>query len=198
MKPRSFIITICLLVFCSATSEASMLLYHKPEFKGQVVDIGTKAPIEGAVVVAIYKKNTLNPPAGSYTHVIEVKETLTDKNGRFSFPSYTTFIHPLSYSAGCSFLIYKPGYGSQGQVGITSFLSGAAEKNWERVSNNNKNLVFRYLTDGTVEIPRLMTNEDMKDAWMNAHIWGASLDKDEVPILFKTVTNENHKYMIRP
>jgi hypothetical protein len=198
MKYYCLIITVCLFALCSATCEASWILYHKPEFKGRVVDIETKAPIEGAVVVAIYEKHTLNPPAGSYTNIIGVKEVFTDKNGRFSFPTYTTIIHPLSYSGNCSFLIYKPGYGNLGQIGIEHYLSGKAEKDWERVSNWNKNLILRFLTDGTVEIPKLTSKEEMEKAWMKAHIWGASLDEGEIPVLFKTVTNENNKYMRHP
>lgn len=190
MKKKCLVIAICLLALCSANCEASWIFYRKPEFKGRVVDIETKAPIEGAVVVAIYKKHTLNPPAGSYTNVIGVKETLTDKNGRFDFPSYTTLIHPLSYSGNCVFLIYKPGYGNLGQIGIEYYLSGKAEKNWERVSNWNKSLVFRYVTDGTIEIPRLMTKEERKNAWESAGVWGAAIDKAEVPILVNIVDRE--------
>lgn len=198
MKTKSFIIAICVLVLFSAACEASMLFYHKPEFKGRVVDIDTKTPIEGAVVVAMYEKHTLNPPAGSYTNVIEVKETLTDNNGRFSFPSYTTFIHPLSYSGNCTFLIYKPGYGNLGKIGIEHYLTGKADKVWERTAIWNKSLIFRFMTDGTVEIPKLTTKEDMKDAWINAHIQGGSIDKDDIPVLLKAVTNENHNFMTNP
>lgn len=194
---KVYIIAICLLLLLSATCEASWLFYSKPEYNGRVVDVDTKEPIEGAVVVAIYEKHTLNPPAGSYTNVIGVKETLTDKNGSFNFPSYTTVIHPLSYSGNCTFLIYKPGYGNQGQIGIEHFLSGKAEKNWERKSTWNKSLIFRYLTDGTIEIPRLTSTEDMKDALRNAHLWGGpDIDKTEIPMLLNTVNQEEKKYYL--
>lgn len=183
MKKTILISVIALIVWCSATSEASWIFYHKPQFNGRVVDIDTKQPIEGAVVVAIYEKQTLNPPAGSYTNIIHVKEALTDKDGRFHFPSYMTLIHPLSYSGNCVFVIYKPGYGNLGQIGIEYFVSNRAEKPLERNAYWNPDLKFRYLPDGTIEIPLLTNNEDMKDALSNARIWGASLDIKYVPIL---------------
>ena len=194
MRNSYLILVISLLTLCSATCEASWLLYHKPEFKGRVVDIDTKQPIEGAVVVAIYYKSTLNPPAGSYSNVIHVKETLTDKDGRFRFPSYTTFIHPLSYSGNCEFLIYKPGYGNLGEEPVEDHFSGRAPSFFERKAYWNKNLVFRFLTDGTVEIPRLTTKEDRKDAWERAGIWGAQIDKAEVPILVNIVDREEKTF----
>lgn len=175
-------------------TQASWLIYHKPEFKGRVVNIDTKAPIEGAVVVAIYTKSTLNPPAGSYTNVINVKETLTDKDGRFHFPSYTTFIHPLSYSSKCNFIIYKPGYGNLGKEPVEDHFSGTAPAMFERIAYWNKNLVFRFLSDGTVEIPKLTNVEDMKDAWGRAHIWGAEIDRSEVPMLFNMVNKEEETF----
>ena len=198
IKKLILVMTIMLLVGLHKTmpAQANWLLYHKPEFKGRVVDIDTKTPIEGAVVVAIYEKHTLNPPAGSYTNVIKAKEALTDKNGRFGFPSYTTFIHPLSYSGNCTFLIYKPGYGNLGQIGIEYYLSGMAEKNWERNAYWNKNLIFRFLSDGTVEIPKLTSKNEMEKAWMNASIWGAEINEVEVPLLFKMANDENKKFMI--
>ncbi len=52
-------------------------------YKGVVVDSETGEPIEGAVVVAAYHRDGLGV-AGSYRgSPVEVKETVTDKNGEF-------------------------------------------------------------------------------------------------------------------
>lgn len=194
MKIAHIYIVFCLALLCSTTCEASWILYHKPEYKGRVVDIASKEPIEGAVVVAIYTKSTLNPPAGSYTNVIHVKETLTDKDGHFHFPSYTTLIHPLAYSNNCNFIIYKPGYGNLGQIGVGHHLSNVAEKVWERQAYWNKELVFRFLPGGTIEIPRLTSIEEMKKAWRNMGIWGAEIDRSEVPLLSNLEKIEENKF----
>ncbi len=197
MISKYLVLTLFLLTIFSSTCNASWLLYHKPEFRGHVVDIDTKEPIEGVVVVAIYYKSTLNPPAGSYSNVIHVKETLTDKNGGFYFPAYTTFIHPLAYSGNCEFLIYKAGYGNLGKEPVEEELSGKANKTFERKALWNNNLVFRFLPNGTIEVPKLTNIQDMKNSWGNAGIWGAEIDKSEVPLLYNMVTKEEQTIFIK-
>ena len=89
-----FISAVVLFINCTP-SNAGWLIYHKPEFKGKVIDAETKEPIEGAVVVVVYNKHSLlSGPGGGYSSVIKVKEALTDQNGEFHFPSYTTMIQP--------------------------------------------------------------------------------------------------------
>ena len=79
-----------------SASAYSWPLYSKPEFRGRVIDAETKQPIEGAVVVVLYKKWEFGGPGGGNTLPFDAKETLTDKNGEFYFPSYRTVIGPLS------------------------------------------------------------------------------------------------------
>jgi hypothetical protein len=51
-------------------------------YKGKVVDAVTGEPIEGVVVLAVWRKN--NPtPAGGISKYNDARETLTDKNGDF-------------------------------------------------------------------------------------------------------------------
>ena len=56
---KSIIFGLLIIVLMGASSEASLLVYHKPEFKGRVLDAETKEPIEGAVVVVNYAKQRL-------------------------------------------------------------------------------------------------------------------------------------------
>ena len=93
-----------------STSAYSWPIYSKPEFRGRVIDAETKQPIEGAVVVVLYKKWGFGGPGGGNTLPFDAKETLTDKNGEFYFPSYTTIIGPLSRTSRADFIIFKPGY----------------------------------------------------------------------------------------
>ncbi len=111
MKRLVLILSFLIVLFASAPAHAFWLVYHKPAYNGRVIDAETKEPIEGAVVVVEYEKETVGVPE-HYSSVIEVKETLTDKNGEFHIPSYTTIIQPLSIEGWATFIIYKPGYAS--------------------------------------------------------------------------------------
>ena len=53
--------------------------YHKPAFQGKVIDAETKEPIDGAVVVVIYKKYPIiSGPGGGGESIMDIKETLTN------------------------------------------------------------------------------------------------------------------------
>ena len=108
----ALITALILMGTVSGSYAGGWLIYHKPEFKGKVIDSETKQPIEGAVVVAIYYKKSMMGIVESYSVIMNVKETLTDKNGEFYIPSYTTVIQPLSWESKATFIIFKPGYGS--------------------------------------------------------------------------------------
>lgn len=58
MKKYLVFVLLALTFILNTNSYASWLIYHKPEFKGMVIDAETKEPIEGAVVVAVYYKVT--------------------------------------------------------------------------------------------------------------------------------------------
>jgi len=106
-----FIIVCILFISLAQTSHASWLIYSKPEFRGRVIDTETKQPIEEAVVVVLYYKRStfdLNP-GGTSSYVTKAKETLTDKNGEFSFPTYNEFMG-FNEDVGARFIFFKPGY----------------------------------------------------------------------------------------
>ena len=105
------VLSAMILLLAPDAGHAGWLIYHKPDFKGRVIDAETKEPIEGAVVVAAYYKSTMGVPH-RYSDIIHFQEVLTDKNGEFQIPSYTTIIQPLSWEDMVTFIIYKPGYGS--------------------------------------------------------------------------------------
>ena len=115
-----FIITIIVWLSFTCTAHA-WLFYSKPEFRGRVIDAETKQPIQGTVVVVLYEKGEFGGPGGGNTLPMDAKETLTDKNGDFYFPSYKTLIGPLSREDDVSFIIFKPGYMSVEGMGILNF-----------------------------------------------------------------------------
>ena len=121
----TFFIWALILALDVSQSYAGWLVYHKPEFKGIVIDAETKAPIEGAVmVVEYYTQPLITGPAGGSSSVMKVKETLTDKKGEYDFPPYTTLIQPNSIEDHAEFIIYKPGYKSSAEFTIWALPDG--------------------------------------------------------------------------
>ena len=120
-KSVIFIILTIVVWFAYSATAYAWLYYSKPEFRGKVIDAETKQPIEGTVVVVLYEKWEFGGPGGGNTLPMDAKETLTDKNGEFYFPSYRTLIGPLSREGDVSFIIYKPGYMSVDGMGIINF-----------------------------------------------------------------------------
>ena len=103
-----------LIVSIGTLCFAGWLIYHKPAYKGRIIDAETKEPIEGAVVVAIYYKYPIiSGPGGGSKSIVGIKEALTDEKGEFHIPSYTTFIQPNSLEHDTDFIFYKPGYGGR-------------------------------------------------------------------------------------
>lgn len=68
------------------------ILYHETSFKGKVIDADTKIPLEGIEAIAKYKKQLMGLEAN--THDVDTNSTITDKNGEFHIPSYTTLMAP--------------------------------------------------------------------------------------------------------
>ena len=87
--------------------------YTSDPIEAWVVDADTGKPIEGAIVVASWQLLgfTLDT-GGSRNHQLAVMETVTDKNGRFSFPGFTRVNFRLEKlgEEDPRVLIFKPGY----------------------------------------------------------------------------------------
>ncbi|RJQ22794.1 MAG: hypothetical protein C4560_01755 [Nitrospiraceae bacterium] len=182
----------------SSVSFAGWLIYYKPEFRGKVIGAETKEPIEGAVVVVVYKKHSLiSGPGGGYTSVIKVKETLTDKNGEFYFSPYTTLIQPNSIEDYAEFIIYKPGYGSYPNYQVTPrglnavseelFFSKGIGNTGELEALVQRKVELIRVTFGIVELPILKTWEDRN----KANMISPTDDDNEWPLLHEMIKKED-------
>ncbi|WP_224960487.1 hypothetical protein [Geomonas subterranea] len=153
------------LVLLAATASTAMWpVYHETAFDGRVLDFDTKQPLEGAVVVAIYNKRSMGAGKGQSSTVINIKEALTDKEGKFHIPSYTTILaQPFTRQDRTSFLIYKPGYASV-LLPLKNHFTGktTAERElspWYDPVLSGKYKI-RLRGAGIVEIPRLVTKDE--------------------------------------
>ncbi len=187
-------ITILILTgMLSGSAAAGWLIYHKPEFRGKVIDAETKEPIEGAVVVAIYNAHPIiSGPAGGSAYIIKIKETLTDEKGEFYFPAYTTIIQPLSIEDVVDFIIYKPGYGSYPGREIYPFNYVGPEYLFSKKLGTKEEVrrgtEIVTITHGVVELPALRTWEERRKASMISISGGIS--KNKWPLLNELIEKE--------
>jgi hypothetical protein len=167
------VITLLFSIIITTPSHA-WLIYNKPTFKGKVIDAETKKPIDGAVVVVTYSKKAIRVAPELVSIIVDVKESLTDNDGIFYIPSFTTIIDPFSWSKEVTFIIFKPSYGSfpdwrvsppKGmETHFEEFFSRdfGLEKEvwwsepWKTGAESNKIKV----TFGIVELPKLKTREE--------------------------------------
>ncbi len=187
-------------------SYAGWIIYHKPAFKGKVIDAETKEPIEGAVVVVAYYKTSYMGIVESHSVVINARETLTDKNGEFYIPSYTTIIQPLSSEDMANFIIFKPGYGNFPGYRHTpsglrpmdqelffskkTFGKEGELELWRRGEKRPELRKFKH-TFGVVELPKLKTREERRKASM---VGVTGYGSKDLPLLYKTL-NEEQRYL---
>ncbi|MBP7765056.1 MAG: carboxypeptidase regulatory-like domain-containing protein [Syntrophaceae bacterium] len=192
-----FIAFSVLLVIAAAQTSQAAFLYSKPEFCGRVIDSETKEPIAGAVVVVLYYKRStfsLNP-GGPSSFVTEAKETLTDKNGEFFFPSYSELMY-LNEDVGARFIFFKPGYqAGYGPTYISPLLTEkyfsageiAKEIEIEAGSFNNSSYVKWKGPLGIVELKKARTREEKLRTMPSPP---ANYTSKELPILIKFINSE--------
>jgi hypothetical protein len=191
MKKTIFIIFMILFWTFVPRSYASWMFYNKPEYKGKVIDAETKEPVEGVVVSVYYKTNTYNI-AGGGTRVIHTKETLTDVNGEFVIPSYTTIFSPFTTSDAAGFIIYKPGYGGYPSV-IDLCKNPELYFSVEMLGIQGEcmsgGISYKFVY-GLIELPKLITRDQRLRA-MPSH--PSECDSKDFPLLYRLINEENQR-----
>ena len=119
-------------------------------YRGRVIDAETKAPLAGAVVVALWWRNRVYPFHSVAEHYA-VRETVTDAEGRFLLDAKDVEEGAPRRTYHPEFLIFQPGYGSYPKkyVSPRGFTGGIFER-----------------PDTVVELPRLADREDRRK-----HLW---------------------------
>lgn len=128
-------------------------------WNGKIIDVETKDPLEGAVVLAIWQR-VYRTPAGDNSHFYEAKETVTDKEGKFEIPSYTpiNLLPLLSYMRGPEFTIFKPGYGSLRGQSLGEYFTGEKKESKDFELYGKR---YRY-NPGVIELSKLKTRDERK------------------------------------
>jgi len=172
-------------------STAGCRVYHEQAFKGTILDVDTKQPIEGAVVVAQYSKQTWFLAPSSMSSIMDVRETLTDKEGSFAIASYMTLLTPFSWKIPTEFIIFKAGYASV-QTREFPFTGEEMEEvvrfcTWTGGGTKCK---FRR---GIVEIPQISTSQERRGAMGHAMITGY---ERQLPLLYDALNKESKQLNI--
>ena len=199
------IITVTLLTLLFVISSISILeasagwlVYSKPEFRGRIVDSETKEPIEGAVIVAMYRSRPIvSGPGGGSSSIIHVKEALTDMKGEFAIPPYKTVIQPNSYEDRTDFIIFKPGYASyphrtpQNRIYPLDYCGPEIlfSKEIGTKGEIRRRSEVISITYGIAQLPRLNTREErLKEAVPSFSI--GSVNAENAPLLFEAINKE--------
>lgn len=114
---RMLVVCFWLLFVCAASTGAQRpegwdryLDDHRGPYRGQVLDAETKAPLAGAVVVALWRRDRVYPFHITTEHYA-VRETVTDPDGRFLLEVRDLEEGAPRRTRRPEFLIFSPGYG---------------------------------------------------------------------------------------
>jgi hypothetical protein len=172
-----------------------------PMYEGQVLDLETQEPIEGAAVVAIYMTDVLTP-VDTLSNTIKVREVVTDSEGRFKLPSCTTIVMPLSVKDDTTFVIYKPGYLVVNRVRIGDCFSGKDICETGNVPwRSDRKDIFYRLSPGKVELPRLHKRDDRirvspslyeREQEHAPHMMQLTRDEDKALMISSSTKVEHH------
>ena len=165
-------------------------------WKGKIIDIETKEPLEGVVVLAVWER-VYRTPAGPNSYFYEAKEVVTDKEGRFEIPAYTpiNLLPIISYMRGPYFTFFKPRYLSLSRYDYGAFfLEGTKEAPVELPEMGK---VFR-LAPGIIELPRLKTREErLKSLHAVETVIDSSVPEEKFKNTLKMVDIENRNLGFR-
>ncbi len=159
-------------------------------WKGKVIDVETKEPVEGAVVMAVWDR-VYRTPMGTNNYFYEAKETLTNKDGEYEIPSYTpiNILPIISYMSGPFFTIYKPGYGSIQGLDLEHIFINTTKGKMEW-KERDKGFA---ISPGIVELPKLKTIEERK-SFTGPSPQGHDKDYKKQKLLINYL-REEHKFL---
>jgi len=133
-------------------------------FRGKIIDADTLKPIEGAAVVAVWRKTKAFIIA-STTDFKDAKETLTDKNGEWSITGeegqeVPKTLEPLfvlglrHITTGPEIIYYKPGYRGNIRGGFSAYPYIDRKHNLEGIVLNRYGETWEEIRKDSKQFPR--------------------------------------------
>jgi hypothetical protein len=182
---RTVAVGVWLLVAVAAASAQQQMpegwdryLDHpRGPYRGQIVDAQTKAPLPGAVVVALWRRDRVYPFQVNSEH-FAVRETVTDSEGNFVMDVRDIEDGAPRRTRKPEFLIFLPGYGAfpnrhtspQGFIAEIFYGSGSTvevprlESRRERLDNLSTASPYRFSKAPLRDLPKLMKAVDEERA----------------------------------
>jgi hypothetical protein len=176
---RTLAVSTWLLVAC-VSAWAQMpegwdryLGHPRGPYRGQIIDAQTKAPLAGAVVVALWRRDRVYPLQVNSEHYA-VRETVTDSDGRFVMEVRDIEEGAPRRTRKPEFLVFLPGYGAfphryaspKGFIAELFYGAGASvelprlESREERLKNLSSFSPHRFSETPYKDLPRLMRAVD--------------------------------------
>ncbi len=174
-----------LLVLCAALLTIPMggcATYRAEAIEGWVVDAETNKPLEGVNVVANWDiENSIN---GRPIEQVQIFETVTDQNGRYSFPAWgPKVILTMGNKGGNSprLLLFKSGYRAGGFPNFYWQTYGTSTFFY-----NKKTLKLERFKGALQDYERSL-NSLNSSLWMVGHDGGAPCGWESFPQMLKAI-----------
>jgi hypothetical protein len=181
MKHVALVGIIAGLLALGATPVAAQRYLEGPEgpYRGTVVDAETEAPLEGAVVVAVWRRERIYP-LHSKTEHYATREVLTDAAGAFVIDARQLEETVPARTLPPYFQIYFPGYGP--------LLSGLfSPRGFQRGT---------FATGVTIGLPRLRTRQERLEAIRG--VLPVLVPDDQIPNLIRLMNIEGVALGLEP
>jgi hypothetical protein len=159
MKTTTTVITILttFVIFYGAAVLFSVVGNYTGPWEGRILDINTGEPIEGAVVLAVWRTKTA--AIIDYTHSVHgATEAVTDARGYFHIPQYNpvNYLPGISQTNGPYIQIYKPGYLFLDRINPMKLKRDVTNKDSTDGLNKSQELNLTYrVSANIIELPKL-------------------------------------------
>jgi hypothetical protein len=108
----TWLLVACVSAWAQTPERWDRYLGHpRGPYRGQMIDARTKAPLAGAVVVALWRRDRVYPLQVNSEHYA-VRETVTDSEGRFVMEARDIEEGAPRRTRKPEFLVFLPGYGA--------------------------------------------------------------------------------------
>lgn len=130
----------------------------KGPWHGQIVDVETKKPVEGVVVLAVWNERYGSVGGLAGGGYFDSSEVVTGPDGKFMIRRPKRSFNPFTAIQGPEFYIFKPGYGQWRFAGE----EGWVNLWWEERDKRYEEAWRRFNSEGGVvlDMPPLKTREE--------------------------------------